>query len=455
MGNGRPVELALMGAGCRGELNLGLFVKRYPREMRFVAVAEADDERRERFVAEYGIPKENAFRDWRDLVARPQLAAAIINALPCHMHYVSTLGALEAGYSVLLEKPMAHDPGESVHLVRTAAQKGVLLAIALQCRLNRIYTHVKRMLDEGAVGELTHIDCAENIGYWHFVMSYVRGMHSQSPTAHSFMMSKGIHDVDLVNWFAGGKATKLSCFGNLAFFNEAHAPEGAPERCTDGCPVQDTCVYDAVKQFVKPGRPAVPLRLFSGMTLGTVLDYLREPRLQTLASTIVRDIRPENVLENLRTTNNGRCVFRSPNDVVDHQAMSMEYDNGVTVSFSLNGHSLAWERTLNFHGTEGEILTKDFSGRLEWRTYHPARVRRKRIRYHGIFHGGGDEQLMLDFARAVRECKPGHILTQGDSILESHLLGLASEEARRTGQVVEMEDFRKRAGQKADALAGA
>lgn len=454
MSNGKAVELALLGAGARGELNLGLFVKRYPREMRFVAVAEADDDRRERFIAAYGIPREHAFRDWRDLVARPRLAEAMINTLPCHIHYESTLGALEAGYPVLLEKPMAHDPGQCVHLVETARRKGVLLAVSLQCRLNRIYTLVKQMLEDGAIGELIHIDCAENIGYWHFAMSYVRGMHSQSPTSHSFMISKGIHDVDLINWFAGAKAAQVSSVGCLSFFNEAHAPEGVPERCTDGCPVQDSCIYDAVKQFVDPGGPSIPPRLLSGITLGTVLDYLREPRLRTLASTIVRDIRPEKVLENLRTTNNGRCVFRSPNDVVDHQSVSLEYDNGVTVSFSLNGHSLIWERTLNFHGSKGEILTKDFTGHLEWRTYHPARVRKKRIRYHGIFHGGGDEQLIRDFARAVREDNPSLILSQGDSILESHLLGFACEEARRSGSVMDMEDYRKQAAERAAALSG-
>ena len=448
-----PVRLALMGAGARGELNLGWLARKHPGEMRFVAVAERDAERRDKFVQDFGVAKDSAFEDWEELLARPPVADALVIALPCRLHYAATVAALRAGYDVLLEKPMAHSAGESAHLARVAQEQGRILAVALQCRYNRIYSEVKAALDADRIGRLMNIDCAENIGYWHFIMSYVRGMHSYSPTSHSFLLAKGIHDTDLLNWFAGSRAVRVSSFGRLSFFTEENAPPGAPKRCTDGCPVQETCEFDAVKQYLRPGRPSIPLSLFRGMSLRAVLDYCSQPRFRTLASTVVRDISEASVMKALQEGPHGRCVFHSDNDVVDHQTVHIEYENEVTVSFSLSAFSLIWERTCNFHGTQGEIRTDDFSGHFETRTFNPARVRKRRIPYHGLFHGGGDEALLVEFAKAVRRGNSDGMLTRVESALDSHLVGFAAEEARRTNEIVDMAVFRQRAQDAATALA--
>ena len=451
MPTAKPVEIALLGAGARGELNLGTLAKRHAGKIRFVAVAEPDDERRERFVRGFGIDADRAFRDWRELVERPQLAEALLNTLPCNMHYESTMGALKAGYHVLLEKPMAHTAAECVKLTRTAREAERILMISLQSRYNRIYSRVRDLLDGGRIGRLMNIDCAENVGYWHFALSYVRGIHSRSSAGQSFMLGKAIHDVDLIAWFAGSPATRVSSFGKLTFFNERNAPEGAPERCLDGCPVQDECPFSAVTQYLDPGKPDIPASLLTGMSWGALRDFVTNPRFRTTASVIVRDISRESRLKALRETPYGKCVFRSENDVVDHQTASIEFENDVMASFSLNAFSLAWERTCNLHGTEGEIRSADFSGRLELRSYQPGCVKRNRIRYHGILHGGGDEALLLAFAEAVGNERPGEALVSADRCLESHMICFAAEEARASGAVVDMAEFRGRAEK--DALA--
>lgn len=453
MNDRNPVTIALIGAGSRGELNLGYLLKRHPGTMQFIAVAERDEERRERFIQDYGIRRKHAFSDWQELLSGARLTDAVIIALPCHLHFPATLAALKAGYHVLLEKPMAHSPGECLHLARTAEAAQRILMIALQCRYNRIYSEISRLLKSGAIGRLMNIDCAENIGYWHFIMSYVRGMHSESRDSHSFMLAKGIHDIDLLNWFTGGRALRISSFGRLSFFNKDHAPKGAPARCTNGCSVQDTCEFDAVKQYLSPGKPNIPLALLSGMSLRAVLDYAREPRLRTLASTIVRDISRENILKTLKEGPHGRCVFHCDNDVVDHQVVSIEYDNDITVSFSLSAFSLTWERSCNFHGTQGEIKSQDFSGRLETRVFNPAGVHKKRIRYHGIFHGGGDEQLLLKFAEAVKHHITINAAPNAASQTESHLIAFAAEESRISGRTILMDPFRQRAEKDAALLA--
>ncbi len=448
----KPVTLALLGAGARGELNLATLARKHSGEMKFVAVAEPHAGRRERFRRLFEIPSKNAFGDWRELLDRPRLADALINALPCRMHYESSMAAMAKGYDMLLEKPMALSPGQCVALADVAESAGLNLTIALQCRYNRIYTMVRRLLDEGRVGRIMNIDCAENIGYWHFALSYVRGIHHSTDLSHSFVMAKGIHDLDLVNWFAGAPAVEVSSFGGLSFFTEENAPEGAPERCADGCPHQASCEFSALRQYVKPGKPDLPWRLLGGMSFGALRDFLINPRFRSLASVVSPDdLSEEGRRRALDETDYGRCVFRAGNNVADHQTVSILYENDVVASFQLSAFSLMWERTLNLHGTTGEIRSADFSGRLELRTFNPGAVKRKRVRYHGIIHGGGDETILVNFARALSRGGRG-LLTGARDSLESHLVCFAAEESRLSGRAVRMDDLRDRAREEAGEL---
>jgi len=444
MQGSQAVPVALLGAGARGDVNLATLVKRHPESIRIVAVADAHPGRLQTFADRFNVPQEKRFSDWQDLVSGPPVADAMINALPCRMHYESALSSLRKGYHVLLEKPMALTPRQCLDLVETAEGNDRVLMVSLQSRYNKIYQLMASHLREGRLGRLMNIDCAENVGYWHFILSYVRGIHHTSSNSHSFVMAKGVHDIDLISWFAGALAKRVSSFGSLSFFHRGNAPAGAPERCTDGCPVEPQCPYSALKQYIKPGQPKLPLSLLTGMSFRCAVDCLREPRFRTLAAVMTHDLSQDARIEALQEGPHGRCVFRNDNDVVDHQTVSIEYENDVTASFSLNAFSLLWERTLNLHGTKGEVRSADFTGKLEWRTYQPARVKRKRIPYHGIIHGGGDETLVLAFAEAVRQGGPPQGFLGGRDCLESHLICFAAEEARKTGKVVDMEAFRSK-----------
>lgn len=440
------VGLALLGAGARGELDLASLARKHRGLMRFVAVAEPNEARRKRFAERFNLPAKHVFGDWRELLDAPRVADAVVNALPCRMHYESALATMRAGYPQLLEKPMALSPEECVDLERAAAASNLLLMVALQSRYNRIYARMRRLVNEGEVGRLLAIDCAENIGTWHFILSYVRGIHRHSSLSHSFVMAKGVHDLDLITWFAGAPARRVASFGELSFFHPGNAPPGAPERCTDGCPAEPACAFSALRQYVDPGHPDLPLSLLGGMSARAFWDYLADPRYRKMVSVVSpEDQSRETTLRLLRETDHGLCVFRARNDMVDHQTVSVGYENGVTASFHLNAFSLVWERTLNLHGTEGEIRSADFSGRLETRRFRPGRVRRERIRYHGLLHGGGDEVLLVRFAEAVRSGDPDPLVS-AKRALESHLVAFAAEEARRENKVVEMDEFRRRHG---------
>ena len=104
------LEVVLVGAGNRGRHTFARFASREPERLRVVAVAESRDDRRAAIATELGLPRERCFRDWRALLEQPQLGPAAIIATPDTEHVAPALAALEAGYDVLLEKPIAPDP---------------------------------------------------------------------------------------------------------------------------------------------------------------------------------------------------------------------------------------------------------------------------------------------------------------------------------------------------------
>ena len=455
MGSQESVRVALLGAGERGQLMFGLFAKKFPELFKYVAVAEPNDERRRRFEEEFSIPKENVFADWRDLLAKPQLADAVINAMPDVHHYPSTIEALRKGYHVLLEKPMAQTPAQCVGLVREAEKQNRILQIFLECRYLELYGRMKRLIDDGEIGRVMAIQTTENLGYWHFIMSYVRGFARRSADVISFLSAKGIHDFDLITWMANARPSRVSSFGELTHFKEENAPPGAPARCLEGCPEEESCPYHAFKQYIKPGFPQIPLTLLTGVPLQAFIDgYIKYPHLRSLSAYNLTSTDREGRIRELQEGPHGRCVFRCDNDVMDHQLVNIEYEGGILATLALNAFSVTWERTMNVNGTAGEVYSKDLSGRLEIRKFSPrSTVKRKRVAFNPLFHGGSDGVVLVEFAKSVQRAhETTEVLTPASDALYSHLLCFAAEEARIHGSVVEMSDFRQRAEEAAGSL---
>lgn len=106
---------------------------------------------------EFGIEKRST--DYRDVLADPAVEAVVI-ATPPYLHAEQLEESLKAGKHVLLEKPMA-ESRESlkriVEAVERAPDQIVLEASCRDTRLNRKFRVIKKMIDEGKLGEVYHI----------------------------------------------------------------------------------------------------------------------------------------------------------------------------------------------------------------------------------------------------------------------------------------------------------
>ena len=103
----------------------------------------------------------------------------------------------------------------------------------------------------GLIGKLISIQHMEPIECRHMAHSYVRGNWRDSKKTTPIILAKSCHDLDILRWFVGKPCRSIVADGSLTWFKPENAPEGAPLRCTDGCPHEATCPYSAIDVYVR------------------------------------------------------------------------------------------------------------------------------------------------------------------------------------------------------------
>ena len=460
-----PIHAVLIGAGQRGAEVYGAYAQEHPDQIRFVAVAEPDPGRRADFAAHHRISPEHQYPSWEPLLAGTRLGQAALICTQDWQHTAPTLAALNAGYHVLLEKPMATTAQDCRRLVQASECTGCQLHICHVLRYTRHFRKMRELIRSGALGQVVNVTHRENVSWWHMAHSFVRGNWRAGARSSPMILAKCCHDFDILLWLLDRTCEALSSFGTLSHFRAENAPEGAPDRCLDGCPVRDSCPYYApfiyldlfplFRSFADTagGLPKTLARARERAPgLFRALAALIPPTGQGIAhqvrqlgryegwpvSVLTREPTPENLLEALREGPYGRCVYRCDNDVVDHQVVAMQFEGGVSVTLTMHGHAHVEGRSTRIEGSRATLAAFFGIGGswIEVREHRSGRRRRYDTgAWPGEGHGGGDHALMAAFVRSLQTGGEG-ALTTARQALESHLMALTAEQARLEGRVM-------------------
>ncbi len=415
----KPVTVMVLGAGCRGT-GYAEYAEEFPDRAKIVAVAEPRDPYRTRMAEKYGIGQANVMTDWVQAIDRPRLADAVLICMPDAMHAQPAIEMARKGYHILLEKPMAPTADECRDIVAAVKQAGNIFAVGHVMRYTQYTRALKKLVDSGAVGQIVSIHHLESVGWWHQAHSYTRGNWRNEAESSSMLLAKSCHDLDWIRHIIQTPCERLSSFGSLYYFKKANQPAGAASRCLD-CSVEPTCPYSAKKIYFG--------RLAKGHT-GWPVDVLTpDPTVET-------------VTQALREGPYGRCVYDCDNDVVDHQVVNMEFQGGLTATFTMTGFNQGGGRKTNIFGTTGEIYGD--GSRIELFDFLTAARTEVDLKSSDASllggHGGGDFGLIHGFISAVATGDRSHILSGPDETLESHLMVFAAERARAEGRVVEVSE---------------
>jgi predicted dehydrogenase len=399
----KPVTAILIGAGHRGTIYAD-YASLNPDELQIVAVADNNPERRKRTARTHKIPADQCYKDWKDVFIKEKFADAVIIATPDQLHTAPCLAALDAGYDVLLEKPIAPTEEECRLILKRAKETGRIVGVCHVLRYSPYFRELKEVINAGLIGEIISIQHMEPIEHVHMSHSYVRGKWRNSKMAAPIILAKSSHDTDIIRWLVNSPVHDVHCFGNLRWFKNANAPEGSTERCTDGCKVEDSCAYSALQ------------------------IYYRD-RKRTYVFDLPEDEEEQGpfILEQLKTSDYGRCVYRMDNDQPDHLTVNMLFENGTTAAFSMEAHVSYEGRKTRIMGSKGDIIgdmesfvLTDFKTRKQtsWSLKTDA-------------HGGGDHRLVKDWVQAVYQQNKDLLSSSIEVSVESHLMAFGAERSRQ------------------------
>lgn len=425
----KKITVAIAGLGSRGLETYARCLERHPDRVELVAIADIRPDRVAVAAERYHIAPEMCFDSVESMLKAPKLADVMFICTPDDLHYQPAIDALNRGYHLLLEKPAARSVAECRHIAELAQEKGLHVIVCHVLRYTVFYQTIKQLLDEGKVGQIMNVEGIERVAYWHQAHSFVRGNWHVAADTTPMILAKCCHDMDMLLWLTGKKCERVTSFGHLSHFIADNVPDGAPERCSDACPIADKCVYNAERYY---------------------LDMFRKNG----DSWPVNVVAPEPTEEKIRAAlaagvneagcDYGRCVYRMNNDVVDHQVVSLQLEDDVTVAFTMTAFTATGGRVMRICGTAGEIfadMERNIIRVMEFGK-EPVEIDVRKLTDDFSGHGGGDGRMVADYLDLLEGKPMSPALTTIARSVESHYVALAAEESRLNGgQVVLIDNF--------------
>jgi predicted dehydrogenase len=413
----KPMTAILIGAGDRGVRAYGPYALDYPNELKIIAVAEPNRERRTKFQRKHQISNEHCYESWEEVLNQDTKIAdiAIICTLDPH-HFKPTMKALEMGYHVLLEKPMSPDPLECIAMEQAAKKHNRQLTICHVLRYTEFWAAIKKIISKGEIGEVISLQLNENVEVMHMSHSFVRGNWNNKEKSSPMILQKSCHDMDIISFVMGKECKRVSSYGSLMHFKVENAPAGAPQRCLDGCPAEQDCPFHAGRYYLGEGK---------GWAKKFTEDYTNE-----------------GIIKALQETPYGKCVYRSDNNVVDHQVVNMEFEDGATATFSMCGFTREQTRIVQIMGTKGEIrgnMEENSISIYDFLTKHETVIK---FDTPVGGHGGGDKGIMRKFLREIQFGSKKDSVSSTSASVRSHLMAFAAEESRlHQGKSINIDDY--------------
>ena len=157
-----------------------------------------------------------AFANWRELLAMPEVDAVVIATLHDSLAEI-TLAAIETGKHVLVEKPAARNPQELEPVMAASAKSGVKVHVGFNHRYHRAMRKAKELIDADALGELMVLRARYGHGGR---VGYDREWRARPElSGGGELIDQGPHLTDLSRWFLGQEFVEIQGFAHTYYWD--------------------------------------------------------------------------------------------------------------------------------------------------------------------------------------------------------------------------------------------
>jgi predicted dehydrogenase len=196
------LKVAVIGLGHIGQRHARYYHENPDAQL--VALCDLDAERTAPLAALY--PDARVYHDVVEMLQSEELDAVSVctSGIESGSHHLEpTLQALDTGVHVLCEKPLSNDIGEARRMVAHAREKGVLLGVNLNHRFTPPAERLKKLQNDGELGELLFL----NMALW------INNDRDAAPFLHIRALHP--HSIDVMRTF-GGDIARVQCFMHKA-----------------------------------------------------------------------------------------------------------------------------------------------------------------------------------------------------------------------------------------------
>ena len=417
------MTIATVGCGNRARVYASLMAER-PDQFQIVAAADRMPERIEYIRQLSRIENFKTFDSDRALLSQDKLADVVLIATQDADHLRAVIWAVARGYDIMLEKPICNHPEGILEVQRLASEANVRVVVCHVLRYTSFYRKIKEIVASGRLGQIITMNASEGIEAWHFAHSYVRGLWAVMEESTPTIVAKCSHDMDLLHWILGKRCLQIASFGSLSFFRKDNANLE-----------MEYPMFDARRYLISPKR----------FWLDQVIDDLSSD--------------PDQRREWLSKSQWNRSVFHGQNTAVDHQVLSMLFEDEVTATFTMSAFDEG--RNYEIHGTKASLRAGDFykehvGADIVIKDHDSGDVSRLSVTDQnshpkfGDYHMGGDVGFIKDLYHEFTTS--GESLTSLDSSVHSHMMAFAAEEARKSDKKIKIKQFLESLESRAYAL---
>ncbi|GAA2648516.1 Gfo/Idh/MocA family protein [Nonomuraea recticatena] len=420
------MRYGIAGLGHRAQMYVGALTGDWSDTGEIVAFCDTNQTRMDYYNELVGRPVPCFGPD--DFAAMLELCDAVIITTVDATHAAYVCAALDAGKHVIVEKPLTTDAAGCAAIAAAAERSTASLIVTFNYRYSPRNSAVRRLLMDGAIGEVTSVHFEWALDTIHGA-DYFRRWHRDKAISGGLLVHKSTHHFDLVNWWLAAAARSVYAQGELRFYGAQNAKAR--------------------------GMTARPERAHGAPELGSdpfLLDLSADPRLKRLY------LDAEHEDGYLRD----RDVFSEGITIEDNMAVLVRYDSGAMLTYSLNAHAPHEGYRVVFNGTGGRIELEVCE--RSWTSPHaaidPSASSKEhaagsweRLTLHRHWqqpgevpieqgeggHGGGDRLLLNDLFRGAGDDPLARQAGYVDGI-RSVLVGAAANESIRSGRAVLLAD---------------